>query len=855
MIKASSKEPVTASDAHSGHSDMSNRNVNSGLLENRMNLTMLKIPHLFGFLLFATALFATPIAVAQSDLSAGGKQIYSQIKSFSLGGGSANVNGLVLNRDRAQMTFTGTFYFATPVDDRVTGAVFVGEGKIKVEVPPSDFEKENVKRLLDVEIIESTFKTAILRFSDDTFERLGQRPATAANVDGTIQKLATEMEARILKETGANLSARLASSILNHEKPGFFFASFEGGDRDRFSLVLDYQNRMPVANFRINAGEKGMLFEYDAARDNNEIWTAFYALEDYQRGNVSYSDHNDLIDVTHYDMDLDLREHKKTLRLQAKIQAETRFGNLRAIPFIIGEDLGVEENTRQKKQLRVQRALLAGKEISFAQEDWEGGFTIFLPGPVEAGKKLELEVVLDGDFMHDGQGFVDRYYYSFFAPHGLLDTYYPRSTTSWYPRHGYLDRATFNLTFRHPRKLRVASVGSRLSEEQDIELKDGTITRHQMQQPAKMATFALGAFQRHKQTVRWDQGGSGQPIEIEFNSLPGSVAAIKEDFILAELDNSFRYFSLLFGKYPYPVFGAVYHPFFFGQGFPSLLLIPKADRDSKFTYLFLAHETAHQWWGNIVSWRSYRDQWLSEGFAEYSGILYTGLREGVGTRDELINRKRESLKLPPQTMTGPGKGKLSEVGPIILGHRLSTRKTFGAYQALIYNKGAMVLRMLHFLFTDPATGNAEPFFAMMTDFVNRHRNGVASTDDFRVVANEHFVKTPIARRYGMTSLDWFFSAWIYQAGLPSYKMDYQLLDQPDGKVLLTGTVTQEGVPENWFMVLPVALTFGARQTVLTTVVADGPKAPFSIKLPSRPTKVDLDPDRWVLSENTSTKRN
>jgi peptidase M1-like protein len=810
------------------------------------------------FSLFAAAAFIVPTTLAQELPAPSNKDFYTRLKTFSLGSGSTTVSGLVFNRDRAQMTFTGTFYFATPVDGRVTGAVFVGDGKIRVEIPPSDFEKENVKRLLGADVIESDFKTAVLRFSDDTFERLGQKITTSGNAvpaESGLQKLASEMEARILKETGANLSARVALSILNQEKQGFFFANFDGGNRGRFSLVLDYQNRIPVANFRLNAGEKGLLFDYDSGLDNNDIWMAFYGLEDYQRGTVGYSDLSDLINVNHYDLDLDLREHKKNLRLLARIKAESKFANTRAIPFSIGENLGEDEDIRLKKQMRLQRARLGGTELSFAQEDWEGGFTIFLPASVEAGKGLELELLLEGDFMHDGQGFVDRYYPSYAAPHSLIDSYYPRSTTSWFPRHGYLDRATFDLTFHHPKKLRIASIGARLSEEPDVELKDVVITRYQIRQPVALATFALAPFQRHKQIVRWDQGGSGDPIPIEFNSLPGSVAAIKEDFILAELDNSFRYFSVLFGKYPYPVFSAAYHPFGFGQGFPSLLMIPATDRASKFTYVFIAHETAHQWWGNVVAWRSYRDQWLSEGFAEYSGILYTGLRAGPGDRDDLINRKRASLKLPPETLTGPGKGRLVDVGPIILGHRLNTKKTFGAYQTLIYNKGALVLRMLHFLFTDPATGNGDPFFAMMTDFVNRHRHGVASTDDFRLVANEHFVKTPIARTYGMSSLDWFFNEWVYRSELPSYRMDYQLQDQPDGKVLLTGTVTQEGAPNDWFMVLPVGLSFGGKQTVFTTVAADGPKAPFSIRLPTRPTKVDLDPDRWILSENTSAKRN
>ncbi len=731
--------------------------------------------------------------------------------------------------------------------------MFVGDGTLKCEVPPNDFEKENVKRLLGATVIESDFKSAVFRFSDDTMERLGQKP-NSAQAPADLQKLANETDARTLKETGANLPARVAISILNREEPGFFFAAFSGGKRGKFNYVLDHQGRIPVNSFSINAGEKGLIYNYDSDLYYTEVWLAFYSEQDYQRGSVFYADVSDQINVTHYDMDIDLREHKKNTRLLSKLQNEARFPNLRAVYFRVGESLGEYESQRLKKQMRLKQARMGDTELSFAQEDWEAGFTVFLPERPGDGKKFELTLLTEGDFMQDAQTFIDRYYFRWAGEPGIVDSYYPRSTHSWFPRHGYLDRATFNMTFRHPKKLHIASIGERLSEEQDVEDKDAAVTKYRMAAPVALATFALGPFERHKQMVRWDKGGTGDPIEIEFNSLPGSVAAIKEDFILAELDNSLRYFTTTFGKYPYAGFGATFHPYPFGQGFPSLLMIPRADRANKRTYAFIAHETAHQWWGNIVAWRSYRDQWLSEGFAEYSGMMYTGIRAGSGSRDDLINEARSSLKLPPRTRSGIGSGRLVDVGPLVLGHRLNTKKTFGAYQTLIYDKGALVLRMLHFLFTDPATGNGEPFFAMMTDFVNRHRNGVASTDDFRMVANEHFVKSPIARTYGITSLDWFFSQWVQQSDLPSYQMDYRFEDQPDGKVLMTGTITQEHAPETWFMVLPVAMTFGGKQTAYTTVIADGPKAQFNIKLPARPSKVELDPLRWVLSENTTTHR-
>lgn len=204
------------------------------------------------------------------------------------------------------------------------------------------------------------------------------------------------------------------------------------------------------------------------------------------------------------------------------------------------------------------------------------------------------------------------------------------------------------------------------------------------------------------------------------------------------------------------------------------------------------------------------------------------------------------------TETGMGKGRLADVGPIILGHRLSTNKTYGAYEALIYAKGALVLRMLHFLMLDPASGEDHAFSAMMTDFVNRYRDGFASTDDFRLVANEHFAKTPIAKKYNMKDLNWFFAQWVYQSAFPSYELEYSLAPQPDGTFLVSGDVLQKNAPDDWVMPLPIVFSFGEKRWASMTVIASGPKTPFNIKLPSKPVKVELDPQNWILSEKTST---
>ena len=98
---------------------------------------------------------------------------------------------------------------------------------------------------------------------------------------------------------------------------------------------------------------------------------------------------------------MDLRDNKKVVRLLSRMQSETRLANLRAISFRIGEDLGESESWRLKKQMRLQKARLGETELAFAQEDWEGGFTVFLPAVAAAGSKLDFEFLLQGDFMFD----------------------------------------------------------------------------------------------------------------------------------------------------------------------------------------------------------------------------------------------------------------------------------------------------------------------------------------------------------------------------------------------------------------------------------------------------------------------
>jgi hypothetical protein len=788
----------------------------------------------------ALLILGAPVPVVHGQPAAPRQPVYDQIKAFQLGGGSADVTGLVLKRDRVEMTFTGTFYFSSPVEGRVTGAVFIGTGTMKADVPAIEFERDNVKRLLGADVVDSDFKTAVLRMTDDTFNLIGKAAPPREPVPGppAAQKLATDFEPQLLKETGLNLSARLAASIVNGETPGVFFATFDGGRRGRFSYALDQQNRIPVSKFDINGGEKGLIFAYQQAIYSNETWLAFYTEAEYASRRSAYSDANDLVDITHYQIDADLRDAARRLGIATRIDMVAKTSNVRAVSFNLGEHLGAYQDAGLKNQFHVTSAAVGGQKVPLIQEPWESGFTVFLPAPLAAGEKVSLDVAYEGNFM--------------FSHPRIPECFYLGSNDIWLPRHGYLDRATFDLTFRTAKRHKVASTGVRVSEQPDSANPDLTITKYKIDQPVALMAFAIGPFVRTSETLKFEHGGE---IPLEFTSTQQNIQAIQPDFMRGELGNAIRYFADMFGAYPYPTFGAVFHPRDYGQGFATLLFIPNTDSANLSVFQFMSHETAHQWWGNIVAWRSYRDQWLSEGFAEYSSMLYAAKRDGKpDSLRTLLRRAHDALQQPPRTLTGIGKGRLVDIGPIILGHRLNTTKSFGAYTALTYDKGALVLRMLNYLLSNPSTPADETAFrAMMGDFVERHRNGTATTEDFFQLAGQHFARAPLSQKLGVSDLDWFYRQWVTHSDYPSYSMEYELKPQPDGKVIASGTIKQDNVPESWVMPLPVVFTFDGNQVARATVVARGPSTAFELSLPKKPIKVELDPDSWVLSEKTTIK--
>jgi aminopeptidase N len=256
----------------------------------------------------------------------------------------------------------------------------------------------------------------------------------------------------------------------------------------------------------------------------------------------------------------------------------------------------------------------------------------------------------------------------------------------------------------------------------------------------------------------------------------------------------------------------------FGQSWPDLIYLPLCSFlddttrhqffrnyigiDPFYFKVVTAHEMAHQWWGHAVGFTSYRDQWMSEGFAHFSASLY--LQIALRNIEEYRNFwAYQQRRLTERNQFG---FRPAEVGALTMGYRLNTTRTgFNVAQNVIYPKGAFVLHMIRMMMWSPQDGDTQ-FKAMMHDFVSSYLNRAASTEDFKAIVEKHM--TPAMDLDGNHNMDWFFNPFVYGTTMPNYDFQYSLDRAADGGVLLNVKLTQSNVDEKFRMLIPLYLEMG-----------------------------------------------
>jgi hypothetical protein len=712
------------------------------------------------------------------------------------------VQNLVIERRNGRLTLTrGVLYFLSPVGGRTVGAVFQGEGRFAFD-PIDPTERAELARLLGSATLDEAITDAVLLFADSTATELVLTTPARGDVPGAFGERVADVVGSLRGDNEGSFSPDLMGPLLNGETNGFFLVRVErrGGSPLLYRLNPDLneveQLYRKVGGVQWGDIEWAAVSQSPPGADAETWW------------------HRRRLDVPHYAIDV---------RLRSTTTGELDFAARATLSLAAVEPVGPWLHFALDPKLEVDSARWGdgSPAAAFKAED-DTVLWVRAGQRLGAGDTLSLTLFYGGDL-------IDRYGDWFFVDPGA----------DWYPVNGQGGNlATFDLTFRSPSRYPLASIGERVdSVVQDRELTTRWVDRR----PTPYASFNLGIFETERVAA-----DSVPPIDVLISEQAHREmrqSAMQQGImipqqrnmrkaVVTDVTNSLKVFTNLFGDAPFRHYFVTEIPYLHGIAFPGLIHLSwstfQQTSGDGFDQFFRAHEVAHQWWGNAVRPGSYRDAWLSEGLATFSGLWYLQqMQKRNDTYFDFLDEYRTNL--------GDYRG---DVGPIWVGHRSITPETPLGYQVMIYEKGAWVFHMLRALMLDLGTRSEARFTALLRGFHETFRGRRVTTADFQRFVEQH----------AGVPMDWFFDAWIRGTAIPTYRVAWKV-EPADGKYRVRLRVTQEGVPPEFRQFVLVSANLGNDRFAHFRVGVHGGQTEYlSPLLPSEPRGINFNELHSVLAE-------
>ena len=660
---------------------------------------------------------------------------------------------LVMNAEDFELRIPNGIGFVAETDAGVTGIVIVGRGEMTFSPTPAS-EKGQVKIFAGAETLTSTFDWVYLRAHPAEFDRrLDVSSFHARDVDPR--------------------DLRRAEAVFQENLPLSFGIELADLSRERWSVLPKFGDL--VAEINANRGHLAYMKSGNEAEDIRFIdrtrsrTISIYPSKEKLATRGPFFDDDDLVDfdIVNYDIDASFDPRREWIDGKATLLVKTRRDAISSLVLSLAEPLTVRSVTSTRF------GYLMALRVS-GQDD----IIINLPEPLRPDQLLDLEFVYGGrlpavpperEAVDLG---TDRYGQSndFFNIQAL-PSYIYTGRSGWYPQGDITDYATATLRLRVPQGYSTVASGSLDQGYPKTLPLAGRIPwveyLFSATQPVRYLGWATSRFVHVDSTsfsIAATEDGDAPLTGASYTFGDISVEASgmlqrRGRELFEETQRVMKFYGSVLSDIPYPSFtlaiverdqpGGHSPPYFatLSQPPPATPISWRTDPAyfDSFPEFFLAHETAHQWWGQAVGWKNYHEQWISEGFAQYFAAMYAEhvKKDGV-FRQVIAQMARWTIDR-------------SDQGPVYLGYRLGHIRNDGrVFRALVYNKGALTLHMLRKLIGDDA------FFRGLRRFYTTWRFKKAGTED---------VKAAFELEAGR-DLDMFFDRWIYGSSLPRLKFSY-----------------------------------------------------------------------------------
>ncbi len=781
----------------------------------------------------------------------------------------------------------GTLAFTEDICGRITGAFFEGEGEIRLR-PPNRVERGSMALFTGMAMLEEQFTSGYLRFNDGTAAVL-QRSLTPAaegaefikNWDETSRTLAEFDALRLLLDFSHFLPAP-KGNVADEKFPPLLHAHLLGKKLGSFEVFWDGASAEPLWAGQSRVKDGIVFFD---------IWTSFAPGGPGRAGGAALA--ND-VSITGFRIKASVQPPRK-LRASTEVKVRIRAGGERTLLFELSRDLKIDALDADGRPVDfIQNPAVEGTELQRKGNDL---VAVVFPAPLLAGQELKLHFSYAGDVLSE-------------AGSGLL---YVGERGTWYPNFG-LSPAQFEMEFHYPANWTLVATGKQISPAGSDKDEAGLekVSRWTSERPIPVAGFNLGKYVRAEAkagNILVEAYGT-KGVEKSFPKAPPEVieqpgvpavspgrSRSNESIVLTPAPPSparnvqavanraakaIESFSQWFGPYPYGSLALTQMPGNLSQGWPGLVFLssfaflsPQEQTDLRLDPVtreldnqVLVHETAHQWWGDLVLWKSYRDQWISEGLANYSALMLLEQQNPTQFRQVLEKYRRDLLS---KNKDGE---RLRDAGPVTLGPRLESSHFPGGYEAISYERGTWLFHMLRSMLRDallrdsrfrdstlhdaeavsrsrkgranPAADSDEPFFRALRKIRERYAGKSISTRELVQVFAEELPRPLWYEK--RPNLDWFLQGWIEGTAIPELEAREIRITEKTGVTTVTGVIVQKDVPDDLVTAVPVyGETAGNALVFLGEVLADGRETGFRLIAPSGVRKIVLDPKQTILT--------